>query len=305
MWFTSILTDLAAILRCRDLKARLAAVVKLCETYRDNQWGEGVPEEIIALARGEGGEQAGSDASGVSLNSPDKHSELGTGQPAAPDAAQITMHAYEADSPLPEPAGPKSGRACKHCGYGPEHPRHGNASRNVPETVEPAAPDATLDEIVDEAAAKGWGITNPMHLSPIARDALRNACIRARETERERWDKEHDWILSLNKSLSERHRVLATQLAAVREWRNKEYEHGEGVSDEWSKGYYTAIGLIKRDLDAILDYDGLDEDEIPTRPPDTLYLSEVWRSDQGLFFVCVPNNQPRVKRMAKYRKERD
>lgn len=66
MWFTSILTDLAAekynegmeygsILRCRDLKARLAAVEALGEEWLKSDtmgiWGD----HLLELVGGEGG----------------------------------------------------------------------------------------------------------------------------------------------------------------------------------------------------------------------------------------------------------
>jgi hypothetical protein len=71
-----------------------------------------------ALARGEGGEQArwGASESGGGC----KSEEDPAGEPAAPDATQITMHAYEADTY----------GECKHCGYGPEHPRHGKGAED-------------------------------------------------------------------------------------------------------------------------------------------------------------------------------
>ena len=69
-----------------------------------------------ALARGEGGEQLEGDLdSDPAIEPPVEHR-----QPAAPDATQITMHAYEADTY----------GECKHCGYGPEHPRHGKGAED-------------------------------------------------------------------------------------------------------------------------------------------------------------------------------
>ena len=97
-------------------EARLAAVVEILDQDIEEH---GTVFSLVlklnrALARGEGGEQV-SAAQGDNLTSP---AISQPGEPAAPDAPQITMHALDLDHLRGE---------CRECGREPEHPCHGGS----------------------------------------------------------------------------------------------------------------------------------------------------------------------------------
>ena len=144
----AILTDLAAEIRAAEerkhrywrdtadeatkendiLCARLAAVVEYLEGLQDDIAPMSDTEiELLAIARGEGCEQAGlteDDAASLQERSTDgeRAEILRKYSPAAPDAPQITMHAYNHD---------EFRGCCLECGREPEHPCHGEG-RDAP-----------------------------------------------------------------------------------------------------------------------------------------------------------------------------